>query len=123
MSPKHTEDCIYTGQAKHCDGLCVTGRITLTTRGVADPGHLLLIGQELKRADYLILWQWAQVNDLVKVGTFGDGDGETTFTLPDTRGRTINADTGEELMVIFQIQYAATDYDRLRRRMQDGLGG
>lgn len=53
--------------------------------GKTEPdGWLFIRGQTLSRTDYSRLLNWAIENDLM--GTmFGEGDGETTFTLPDWR--------------------------------------
>lgn len=60
----------------------------------APPGALFLRGQEVNRADYPDLWQFAQnsgnlVPDYVwsnLKGSFSTGNGSTTFRLPDLRG-------------------------------------
>ncbi|MDG4812759.1 tail fiber protein [Hydrogenovibrio sp. 3SP14C1] len=56
---------------------------------------------EVLRADYAELWAFVQISgNLVAqaskgVGNFGDGDGSTTFTLPDLRGEFLrSADDG-----------------------------
>lgn len=76
-----------------------TGDIEPTLRATAKAGTLLLNGATLNRTDYPALWQWAQDQSLVIAGLFGAGNGSTTFTLPDLRGRvvvgagTLGADT------------------------------
>lgn len=54
-------------------------------------------GQTLLREQYTELWEFAQSNNLV--GTlFGEGDGETTFTVTDIRGDFISiADSNEKV--------------------------
>jgi microcystin-dependent protein len=64
-------------------------------------GVLYLQGQTVLRAAYPVLWQLVQDRNAVGTspGQFGAGDGSTTFTLPDWRGRavigagTLGADT------------------------------
>jgi microcystin-dependent protein len=63
-----------------------TGTIDGTILDTAPGGTLLLNGQTVNRADYPVLWQWAQDNGRVKTGLFTAGDGSTTFGLPDWRG-------------------------------------
>lgn len=49
-------------------------------------------GQTLNRADYPELWAWAQAQSIVDdaVATkFGNGDGSTTFRMPDWRGLSV----------------------------------
>ena len=53
---------------------------------VVKAGTLELNGQTPLRADYPVLWQWAQTNGLVAAGLFTAGDGSTTFGVPDYRG-------------------------------------
>lgn len=58
--------------------------------------HLIEQGQLVSRADYKDLYDWAVKNNLVvsdaiwtsdkKYGFYSDGDGSTTFRLPDMRG-------------------------------------
>jgi microcystin-dependent protein len=63
------------------------GDVELAFRGTPKPGTLFLQGQTLNRADYPALWQWAQDVGAVVTGGYGAGNGSTTFTLPDMRGR------------------------------------
>lgn len=63
------------------------GTIRPTASGDARPGHLLLDGRWHSRAAYPELWAWAVAADLVRDGLFGAGDGCTSFSLPDFRGR------------------------------------
>lgn len=68
-----------------------TGDIEPTLRATAKPGTLLLQGQTVSRADYPDLWEWVQANGQgggLAAG-FGPGNGTTTFTLPDMRGRVL----------------------------------
>lgn len=46
------------------------------------PGWLLCVGQQISRTDYANLWNMIGTN-------YGNGNGTTTFTLPDLRGRVI----------------------------------
>ena len=64
-----------------------TGTIEPTILATAPTGTLLLQGQTVNRADFPILWAWAQAHGRVVTGLFGNGNGTTTFTLPDFRGR------------------------------------
>jgi microcystin-dependent protein len=65
-----------------------TGDIEPTILSAAKPDTLLLQGQTVSRTTYAALWAWAQLNVLVGANLpFGVGDGSTTFTLPDFRGR------------------------------------
>lgn len=67
-----------------------TGDIEQTLRTTAKAGALLMQGQTILRLTYPLLWQWAQDQSLVGVANlFGNGDGSTTFTLPDLRGRVL----------------------------------
>jgi microcystin-dependent protein len=51
------------------------------------PGWLLCDGSEVSRATYPELWDWVNSNGLVAAGLYGNGNGATTFSLPDGRGR------------------------------------
>lgn len=64
-----------------------TGDIEPTVRSAAKTDTILLQGQTLNRTDYPRLWQWAQDQGLVVAGLFGAGNGTSTFTVPDFRGR------------------------------------
>lgn len=64
-----------------------TGTIEPTILSTAPAGTLLMQGQTVNRATYPVLWAWAQANGRVVTGLFGVGNGTTTFTLPDFRGR------------------------------------
>lgn len=61
-----------------------TGTMLPTLATTPPPGTLLLQGQTVSRTTYARLWQWVQATS---AGGFGPGDGSTTFTLPDSRGR------------------------------------
>jgi microcystin-dependent protein len=63
-----------------------TGDIEMTFRTAAKADTLLLKGQQVSRTTYSALWQWVQDNGL-NPSVFGNGDGSTTFTLPDFTGR------------------------------------
>ena len=66
-----------------------TGDLEPSLMSVAKPNTLICNGQAVSRATYAALWAWVQLNGLVGSGLpFGAGDGSTTFTLPDFRGRT-----------------------------------
>lgn len=70
-----------------------TGTMLETLATTPPPGTLLLQGQTVSRTTYARLWQWVQDTS---AGGFGVGDGSTTFTLPDTRGKVLRgAATGE----------------------------
>lgn len=62
--------------------LIPTGSVIATARSSAPTGFLLCQGQAVSRATYAVLF--AAIG-----GTFGAGDGTTTFNLPDLRGRTV----------------------------------
>lgn len=66
-----------------------TGDIEPTIRTSAKPDTLLLQGQSVNREEYPVLWQWVQDQNLVAPGLFGNGNGSTTFVLPDMRGRVL----------------------------------
>lgn len=65
-----------------------TGDIEATLRTTAKPDTLLLHGQTISRATYPGLWAWVVANGL-SPSVFGAGDGTTTFTLPDLRGKAV----------------------------------
>lgn len=64
-----------------------TGDIEPTLRTTPKPGTLLLNGQTVSRTQYAALWAWVQQNNLVRPGLFTNGDGSTTFGLPNFSGR------------------------------------
>lgn len=66
-----------------------TGTVAGTLLAAAPAGTLLLDGSAPARATYPALWQWVQDNGLVKTGLFTNGDGSSTFGLPDFRGRVL----------------------------------
>lgn len=75
-----------------------TGDEKYTMLSTAPSGWLFEEGQELSRDTYSDLWNWANTNNLVNTevdwqagqfGLFSDGDGSTTFRLPDMRGQFI----------------------------------
>lgn len=92
-------DEVVLGQGMNTDVYLVLGAVNRTWRRptgdiepslltVAKPNTLLCQGQAVSRATYAALWAWAQLNGLVGAGLpFGAGDGSTTFTVPDFRGR------------------------------------
>ena len=58
--------------------LVLTGSCVLATSSTAPPGTLIADGSEVSRQAYAKLFE--------KIGTqYGEGDGETTFALPDWR--------------------------------------
>lgn len=69
-------------------GRSPTGDIEPTIRTTPKPDTLLLQGQTLNRADYPVLWQWI-VDQSLAPSVFGNGNGSTTFALPDLRGRAV----------------------------------
>lgn len=76
-----------------------TGDTELAFRTTPKAGTLFLHGQTLNRADFPTLWAWAQAHGAVVAGGYGAGNGSTTFTLPDMRGKVVRgvAATGEAL--------------------------
>lgn len=76
-----------------------TGDIEPTLRSTAKAETLLLNGQTVSRTTYAVLWAWVADNGLVIANMFGNGDGSTTFTVPNFQGRflvaagTLGADT------------------------------
>jgi hypothetical protein len=72
-----------------------TGTILDYTGSVAPDGYIIANGAALSRITYSTLFNWANKNGLIKTqsslpstahGYYGDGDGSTTFTIPDLRG-------------------------------------
>lgn len=59
------------------------GTIQPTSFNSAMPGFLLCFGQTISRTTYAQLWAAAQAYGW----SWGNGDGSTTFSLPDLRGR------------------------------------
>jgi microcystin-dependent protein len=73
-----------------------TGSVNMWVTSTAPTGWLLCQGQAVSRTTYSALW------DVFRVGgstsPFGNGDGSTTFNLPDLRGRVpIGAGTGRNV--------------------------
>lgn len=66
-----------------------TGDVELAFRATPKPGTVFLHGQPLSRTTYAALWAWAQANGAVVAGGYGAGDGSTTFTVPDMRGKVV----------------------------------
>ncbi|RQR45592.1 MULTISPECIES: phage tail protein [unclassified Burkholderia] len=71
------------------------GQIVWEARTAPRVGFLKLNGTVLKRADYPLLWAYAQASGAIvsdadwgkgRHGCFSSGDGNTTFRLPDLRG-------------------------------------
>jgi microcystin-dependent protein len=74
------------------------GSEVYTMLSTAPSGWLFEEGQEISRVTYANLWNWANSNGLVNTeanwqageyGLFSDGNGSTTFRLPDMRGQFI----------------------------------
>ena len=72
-----------------------TGTVLDYTGLVAPDGYIIANGAELSRTTFSQLYQWAIANELVIPQSeipstahayYGDGDGSTTFTIPDLRG-------------------------------------
>lgn len=68
---------------------------TMNTDNFKLPGYIVANGAELMRSEYSDLFNWASANKLIvsqsQIPTtahayYGDGDGKTTFTIPDLRG-------------------------------------
>lgn len=82
-----------------------TGDVKLTFNPNIPDGWLLCNGATVSRTDYADLWDFANDNNLVRATdiiadmdtttdlVFGAGDGSTTFTLPDTDGRSLMGTT------------------------------
>lgn len=66
-----------------------TGSIEPTILPAPKTDTLFLQGQTLNRGDYPVLWQWVQDNNLIRSGLFTNGNGSSTFGLPDLRGRSV----------------------------------
>lgn len=64
-----------------------TGDIEPTVRSTAKAGTLILNGQTPLRSDYPALWQWVQDNGLILANLFTNGNGTTTFGIPNFAGR------------------------------------
>ena len=78
------------------NGLSPVGSVTMWVTGTAPTGWLLCQGQAVSRTTYAALW------DVLRAGTssspYGNGDGSTTFNLPDLLGRVpMGAGTGTGL--------------------------
>lgn len=73
-----------------------TGDLEPTLRAAAKPDTLLCNGQAVSRTTYAMLFAWATEQNLFRAGLFGTGDGSTTFTLPDFRGRVPRTIVGTE---------------------------
>lgn len=54
---------------------------------VAPSGWLLALGQSLVRSSYPALWAFAQAEIALSNTLYTNGNGTTTFTIPDLRGR------------------------------------
>lgn len=67
------------------DGLPQIGFVGMWVGDNAPPDYLLCRGQAVSRTTYLALWNLCKTPS--GIGRFGDGDGSTTFNVPDLRGR------------------------------------
>jgi hypothetical protein len=73
-----------------------TGSVSYFPSTIAPTGWLALSGQQVSRTTYSTLWSFAQSSgnlvtnaqwtSLSAYGSFSDGDGSTTFRIPDLRG-------------------------------------
>lgn len=68
---------------------CPTGTIEPTFLTTPKADTLFLNGQTVSRSTYTVLWQYVQDNALVYTGGFTNGDGTTTFGLPNLSGRVV----------------------------------
>lgn len=68
-----------------------TGTIEPTFLTAPAPNTLILNGQTVSRTTYARLWSWVQANARVQPGLFTNGDGATTFGLPNLSGRSLVA--------------------------------
>ena len=81
-----------TASAKSIEGTFPIGGTIIAQ---TSPGSqwLEMNGQTVSRATYLDLWSWisgiVQTEGSKLAGQYGDGDGSTTFSLPDYRGRVL----------------------------------
>lgn len=75
------------------------GDVELAFRPAPKPGTIFLQGQTLNRADFPDLWAWAQEVGAVVAGGYTAGNGSTTFSVPDARGKALRvvAATGEAI--------------------------
>ncbi len=64
-----------------------TGDVEPTIRTVPKADTLICNGQQVDRVEYAALWAWAQEQGLVITGLFTNGNGSTTFGLPNFAGR------------------------------------
>lgn len=67
------------------DGLPQIGTVSMWVGDTAPPDYLMCRGQAVSRTTYLALWNLCR--NPSGLGRFGDGDGSTTFNVPDMRGR------------------------------------
>lgn len=63
------------------------GFMSMWVGDTAPSDYLLCRGQAVSRTTYASLWAMCQSPAGSGVGRFGNGDGSTTFNLPDMRGR------------------------------------
>jgi microcystin-dependent protein len=64
-----------------------TGQLEPTFLTTPKAGAMFCTGQAISRTTYVNLWSWVTAHALNGTGKpFGNGDGSTTFTLPDLRG-------------------------------------
>lgn len=86
---KDFEDFKSTTLARLAIAVPSTGDVEITILPTAKPGTLICNGQAVSRTTYAKLWAWVQANNRVATGLFTNGDGSTTFGLPDWRGRVL----------------------------------
>lgn len=81
------------------------GTIISTMNSTTANGWLECNGQEVSRVTYSALYSWANTNGLIAAtadgdnsNPFGDGDGSTTFKLPDLREKILRGKGAAEVM-------------------------
>lgn len=82
---------------------------------VVPDGYIECNGQAIDRAVYSDLYN--QIEDI-----YGDGDGETTFNVPDCRGLFIRCDDGANLSVVIDDDIKAHDHTFLDQTDGHGYG-
>ncbi len=102
-SPRISPRTIYWDSVPHEDVVqsALPGMIVSTVHRFAPDGWLICNGSAVSRAQYPALWDALRrdsVGALTGSSPYGNGDGSTTFNLPDLRARTpIGADLGLNL--------------------------
>jgi microcystin-dependent protein len=79
------------GASGFISGSRFLGELIPYTRSVAPPLTVFPVGQTLSRATYAALWAVAQVEIAAGNPLYNNGDGTTTFGIPDLRGRVVAA--------------------------------